>query len=112
MSVKTLENEFDKVFQQYHEMLTDLHDMEAEASQEMVPPEFIDRLKAQIEPIKQNFEWWSYVMYLLHEPQRGRKKAKYAKQSKNRLSTLDPQNSPQARRDANQKILSELKERN
>ena len=60
MSVKSLENHYNQVVAQYQEMLADLKDMEKELAEGLVSPDFIDNLKANIAPIKQNYEWWTY----------------------------------------------------
>ena len=109
MSVKSLENHYNQVVAQYQEMLNDLKDMEKELAEGLVGPDFIDNLKANIAPIKQNYEWWSYVMYLLHEPQRQQKKEKYKKIMKKFKDKLDPGESPEAVLRSNQETLKCLK---
>ena len=110
MSVKAVEQEFNRAYELYHEMKSDIVDIEKEVQEGIVSPEFLDRLKEQIAPIKQNYEWWSYVMFLLHEPQRKSKRAQYRKQKEKFLSQLDVANSPQARHEKCEEALSGLKE--
>ena len=109
MSVKSLEKHYTQVVEQYTEMLNDIKDMEKELAEGLVSPEFIDNLKANIAPIKQNYEWWSYVMYLLHEPQRLAKRAKYRKIMQKKIANLDPAESPEAVLEANKHCLEPLK---
>ena len=110
MSVKRLELEYNQVVEQYHEMVENLKDLEKEFSEGLVPPEFVDNLKKQIEPIKNNYEQWSYIMFLLHEPQRKAKREKYRKTIDKKIKQLDPKNSPEARLDAGRAALEGLKE--
>ena len=110
MSVKAVEAEFQKVYEQYHEMLQDIKDMEQDALQGITPLDLVERLQEQIKPIKDNFEWWSYVMYLLHQPQKKEKHAAYQKRNKKMLSQLQKKNAPQARLQEGRKALDELKE--
>ena len=109
MSVKSLENHYNQVVAQYTEMLNDLKEMEKELAEGLVDPEFIDNLKANIAPIKQNYEWWSYVMFLLHEPQRKAKKEKFRNMMKKKLDTLDPAEAPQKVLETNKGYLEPLK---
>ena len=108
MSVKALEKHYDQVVEQYQEMLNDLKDMEKELAEGLVSPDFIDNLKANIAPIKQNYEWWSYVMYLLHEPQRVAKREKYRKVMKKHLAKLDPAEAPEKVLETNKGYLEPL----
>lgn len=110
MSVKALEKEYQKVYDQYQEMLTDIKDIEADANNGLCDPELVDRLKEQIKPIKQNYEWWCYVMYILHEPQRKAKQARYKKMNINKLQQLSKTNSPAARLSEGRQALNGLKE--
>lgn len=109
MSVKALEKEYQQVVDQYNEMLSDLKEMEEEAENGMLPPEFIENLRKQISPIKQNFEWWSYVMFTLHEPNRKEKREKYRKNNAKKLSMLDPKNAPLQRIKLGDEALKNLK---
>lgn len=110
MSVKSLEQHYNNVVAQYQEMLNDIKDMEKELAEGLVSPDFIDNLKANIAPIKQNYEWWSYVMFLLHEPQRKEKKEKYRKIMKKFMNKLDPGEDPEKILRANKGNLEVLKQ--
>ena len=110
MSIKRLELEYSQVVNQYHEMLENLKDIEREFSDGLVPPEFVDNLKKQIEPIKNNYEQWSYIMFLLHEPQRKAKREKYRKTIEHKIKQLDKNNSPEARLNAGKLAINSLKE--
>ena len=110
MSVKALENHYNQIVDQYHEMIENLKDIEKEFSEGLVPPEFVDNLKKQIEPIKNNYEQWSYIMFLLHEPQRKAKKEKYRKMIDKKIKNLDIKNSPEARLESGKLTLKGLKE--
>ena len=110
MSVKSLEQHYNDVVAQYQEMLNDIKDMEKELAEGLVSPDFIDNLKANIAPIKQNYEWWSYVMYLLHEPQRVAKREKYRKVMKKAIAKLDPAEDPKKVLENNKGNLEVLKQ--
>ena len=93
MSVKDVKRYYDQISEQYLEMLQDIRDLEQEAAENIIEPERIERLKDQIAPIKQNYERWSYMMFLLNRPSRKEKHRRYEQQNKRFLKTLNSQNS-------------------
>lgn len=109
MSVKALELEYKKVSDQYHEMLSDIKDIEKEAAEGLCDPELVSRLQEQIKPIKQNYEWWSWVMYILHQPQRKEKESKYRKTNQKLVASLSKASTPEARLHEGSNALYSLK---
>lgn len=93
MSVKHVEEYYNQICRQYQEMLDDIKDLEKECTEGIVEPERIDRLKEQIAPIKNNYERWSYMMFLLHQPNRKSKVKRYQKQNEKLLRSLSKDNS-------------------
>lgn len=96
MSVKHVKDYYNQICSQYHEMIEDIKDLEREAEQGLIEPERIDRLKDQVAPIKQNYERWSYMMFLLNQPNRKKKIKKYQQQNKKLLEHLEKNNSLEA----------------
>ena len=96
MSVKTVNKYYKQISEQYAEMVQDIKDLEVEAANGLVEPERIERLKEQIAPIKLNYERWSYMMFLLHQPNKKEKLHKYQKQNKKLLASLSASNSIEA----------------
>lgn len=96
MSVKAVKEYYDKICDQYFEMVQDIRDFEQEAAQGLIEPERVDRLKAQIEPIKNNYERWAYMMFLLNQPERKEKHKKYEQQNRRLLASLNKENSLEA----------------
>lgn len=93
MSVKAVKEYYDQICDQYCEMLQDIKDFEQEAAEGLIEPERVERLKEQIAPIKQNYERWSYMMFLLNQPQRKSKHKRYEHQNRRLLASLDKKNS-------------------
>lgn len=110
MSVKAVKRYYDQICDQYKEMLENIKDLEKEAAEGLVEPERIERLKEQIVPIKQNYERWSYMMFLLNEPNRQQKKASYAKRNKAFLAKLNSENSLTSVLDENKEALKHIGE--
>lgn len=96
MSMKHIERYYKQICEQYQEMINDIKDVEKEAEQGLVEPELIDRLKEQVAPIKHNYERWSYMMFLLHQPNRKEKIKKYQRQNAKLLNSLSKENSLEA----------------
>lgn len=110
MSVKAVRRYYNQICDQYHEMLENIHDLEVEAAQGMVEPERIERLKEQVAPIKQNYERWSYMMFLLNQPERKEKQSRYKSQNRKLLSSLSKNNSLDAILEENSEALKHIGE--
>lgn len=110
MSVKAVRRYYNQICDQYHEMLENIHDLEVEAAQGMVEPERIERLKEQVAPIKQNYERWSYMMFLLNQPERKEKQSRYKSQNRKLLSSLSKNNSLDAILEENSEALNHIGE--
>lgn len=107
MSVKDVNNYFDKICDQYQEMIENIKDLEKEAMEGLIPPERVDMLKEQIAPIKQNYERWSYMMFLLHQPVRKSKVPRYKQQNAKLLKSLDTANNLDSVLRENEQVLKE-----
>ena len=110
MSVKAVRLYYDQICDQYQEMLQNIHDLEEEAAQGMVEPERIDRLKEQVAPVKQNYERWCYMMFLLNQPHRKPKQPRYKDQNRKLLNSLDKKNSLEAVIEENNEALKHIGE--
>ena len=110
MSVKAVENYYKQICSQYKEMLENLKDFEEEAQKGLIEPERVDRLKDQIEPIKTNYERWTYMMFLLHQPNRKEKQPKYKNRNKKLLNSLSDSNSLQAVLEENREAMKHIGE--
>lgn len=93
MSVKHVASYYKQLSDQYQEMVDCIKSLEEEAARGLVEPERIERLQKQVDPIKQNYERWSYMMFLLHQPNRKEKRSRYYKQNAKLLRGLSESNS-------------------
>lgn len=82
MSKKHFEKYLEEVSAQYHEMNEDLKDMEESVANNMMPPEFLDRLKNMIAPLKDNWMKLNYVKFLLDMPNKKEKISRYKNQNR------------------------------
>ena len=110
MSVKHVNEYYNQICEQYQEMISDIKDLERECEKGIVEPERVERLKEQVAPIKQNFERWSYMMYLLHQPNKKEKIKKYQRQNANLLSNMSKSNSLEAVLDENNEARKHIGE--
>jgi len=109
MSVKHIQKHYEKICAQYIEMRDNLKEMEELAANKMVPPETIENLKRLTQPIMENWERWSYMMFLLHMPNRKEKEKGYEKRKKAFLNKLKKENSPNSLLEKGIEVNKELK---
>ena len=110
MSIKAVNKYYKQICEQYKEMIQDIKDLEQEAAQGIIEPERVERLKDQVAPIKQNYERWTYMMFLLHQPNRKEKHPRYAKQNQKLLKSLNQSNSLEAVLAENEEALKHVGE--
>ena len=109
MAVKHVKEYVDQVSNQYQEMLSELKDFEKLAEENMFSPERLDQIKETIKPLKDNYERWSYMMYLLNLPNRKSRQPKYHKQNKKLLKNFNENNSVEATVLENSNTLNNLR---
>lgn len=102
MAKRHVEDYFNKVADQYKEMLDELRDFEKECNEGLVEPERFDNFKKIIEPLKNNYMMWSYAMYLLNLPNRESKVKTVKRRSNKNIITCHVINE-------NKEILDKLK---
>lgn len=105
--LKDLKKYYKHVSQDYLEMKSELKDMEQELANSMVTPEQLEQMKMMIQPIKQNYEMLSYVMYLINLPTKKQKKWRYKQQQK---MLLEMSKTEEQTLNENKKAFEDLKE--
>lgn len=104
MAKKDVDNYFKQICDDYKDMLDALHDMEEEASKNLISPEQLEVTKSQVDVIKNNYMRISYIMYLLNRPNNKKKTSRYDKNfSFEKQATLD------GIREENNKTLDNIK---
>lgn len=111
MSVRDVKEYYLSVVRDYKDMLQELQDFEIELQHNLVSPEKVDELKQLMEPIKNNYQTLSYIIYLLNKPQRNSKvkQAKYDKQHKKDISFIDPKFTKTGILEQNKQALQNIK---
>ena len=89
MSKKDVEEYFQQVVDQYHEMLENIRDLEQDVQNNLADVDLLDRLKETTAPLKNNFMTLSYIMFLLNKPTRKSKEKGYERRNQKLLSSID-----------------------
>lgn len=108
MSVKHLREYYQKVCDQYNEMINDLQELEEYAKTNMVEPERLEQYKQTIGPIKENYLTLSYIIFLLNKPNKKEKQKKYLKQHKKELDKIPYSNTQEGKIEKGKQTLEEL----
>lgn len=108
MAIKHVKKYYSQICEQYAEMIDNIKCLEEEASKGLVEPERLERLAEQIAPIKQNYERWAYMMYLLNQPAKNKKKKRYEENNKKLLKQLSSSNSVDAVIEENRECMKTI----
>lgn len=109
MAVKHVKAYFEEVAQQYHEMLEEIRDFEEESKKGLIEPERLDRIKESIQPLVNNYQTLSYIMFLLNKPVRPSKHKRYEQQNKKLLSKIGKEFTKDGIEAQNQEVIEKLK---
>ena len=110
MSVKHVKEHYLKVVKQYIDMQQELREFDEEAAKGLFDPDRLDSIKELLAPLKENYERWSYMMFMLNQPERKKKVTKYTRQHKKLLQSLNEVNSPNNILESNEQQLKKLHE--
>ena len=110
MSVKDVKLYYDEVCQQRQEMLNEIHDFEEECQKGLIEPERLDQIKETIQPLLNNYQTLSYIMFLLNKPVKKSKESKYLSQNKKFLKQINKQFTKDGIKTQNQQVLKNLKD--
>lgn len=109
MSVRDIKEHYEKVYSNYKDMISLLHSLEKEAEESIVSPERIKEFEESIAPIKDNFETWSWVMYLLNLPNKKEKKKRYVQLNENKMNRIGKKNNYDTKLNECKEIVNNLK---
>ena len=108
MAIKHIINYYNEICDQYKQMLDEIRDFEEEATKGLIEPERLDKIKEDIKPMKDNYERWSYMMYLLNLPTRKEKQKRYEQQNKKFLKAISDTNKVDATIEENNKSIESI----
>ena len=104
--------DFDKyvlvIQNQYNEFKSTLEQVSKEIENTPVDIDFMEKLKEKVNLIKQNYERVMYIKYLLDEPVKKSKVAKYKNQIKKKLLSLEKENNVDSVFKENQNLIKSI----
>lgn len=109
MSKVDFEKYYNKISDQYHDLVSTLKEVEEYAINNPVDPDMIDNIKKTVEPVKMSFQTVSYMKYLLDLPKRKSKIKKFEKQNKKLLNRFNREEEKR-KIDINNEIIKDLKD--
>ena len=109
MAYKHIKEYYDKICEQYLEMKDEIRDFEIEAQNNIMEPERLDMIKEQIKPLMDNYERWSYMMYLLNLPVKKSKQKSYQERNKKFINNVNKNNSLQSVLEENKQVINKMR---
>ena len=91
MSKKHFDEYFNSVVANYKEMLDTIHELEEECNKGLVDPDKLENMKELVKPLKENYLTLSWVMYLLNQPNKAKKKRTYERVALPQMDKIDPE---------------------
>lgn len=82
MSVKHVKKYYHDIEKMYLELVSELNEMKDDFAKGNCTEEELNNLLLPVKGIEENYKRLSYIMYLLFQPNRDEKEAKYKKQNK------------------------------
>lgn len=110
MAVKHIQKYYDMICNQYTKMKKEVQLWEEQALQKMIDPDRVQALREMVAPLKENYERWSYMIFLLNQPNRKEKKKKYSKLVSKKIQSLNPKNSVEATVENSESILKRVED--
>ena len=108
MAVKDVKAYYEEVANQYHEMTDELKDFTELAQNNMFPPEKLEQVEKIIQPLKNNYEMLSYIIFLLNKPNRKKKAHKYEKCQNGTIKNIEKCHTQEGVIETNRDVLNEL----
>lgn len=109
MSVKHIKEYYEKISNDYAEMLDVVHELEEEVSNNIISQEKLDEIVKSVEQLKDNYMRWSYMMYLLNMPNKKDKKKVYEKRLEKAMKNIPKKYSTEATLKENRENITEFR---
>lgn len=110
MAIKHVREYYERMVSDYVEMKRVLGEMEKLSEEKAsVAINNIEQIREQVKVLEANYNRLSYIMFLLNQPNKEKKKSKYFKQEKKKLDKIPINDRKEAVIDENTKVLETLK---
>lgn len=110
MAIKHVREYYERMVSDYVEMKRVLEEMEKLSEEKAsVAINNIEQIREQVKVLEANYNRLSYIMFLLNQPNKEKKKSKYFKQEKKKLDKIPINDRKEAVINENTKVLETLK---
>ncbi len=110
MSVKHVRDYYERMVSDYVEMKRVLEEMEKLSEDKAsIALSNMDQIKEQVKVLEANYKRLAYVMFLLNQPNREKKKQRYINIEKKKLDSIPESDRKEAIVEENAKVLETLK---
>lgn len=109
MSKRDVDEYYNKICRDRELALEDLKELEKELTENLVNPDIIENYKKSIQPIIDNYQQISYIMWLFNKPVNKKKINTYTNQTKKFLAQIESHNTTDAKLNQNKEILNNLR---
>ena len=111
MAKRHVEEYYNKIADQYKEMIDSIRELEETLSENMSSFDVLDNMKKTVAPIKDSYMTLSWIMFLLNKPNNEKKSGRYANQGMRTLKKVNPSldRSPDEILQENEDCLQNLK---
>lgn len=110
MAIRHVREYYERMVSDYAEMKRVLGEMEKLSEEKAsVAINNIEQIREQVKVLEANYNRLSYIMFLLNQPNKEKKKSKYFKQEKKKLDKIPINDRKEAVINENTKVLETLK---
>lgn len=108
MAKKHFDAYYNEICNQFIESRNILKQFEQVAMEGIVPPERLEEMKKNIEPIKANYQMLSYIAFLLNKPNKETKVKRYEKQNQKLIKSVEHKYTLDAMIEENSEAIEEM----
>lgn len=109
MAKRHLIEYYNTICRDREEAIKEIREFEVECENNLVAPEKVEELKTLMQPLMDNYEQISYLIYLLNKPNKKEKESKYIRSQKNKISKISEKNRIEERLRENQQTIERLR---
>lgn len=110
MAIKHVREYYERMVSDYTEMKRVLSEMESLSEDKAsIALENIDSIREQVRVLEANYNRLSYIMFLLNQPNKEKKKVRYIKRENKKLSNIPNEDRKEAVEQENTAVIQTLK---
>ena len=109
MAKRHIDAAYLQICNQYSTMLSEIRELQEEASKGMMAPEILESYEKTMQPIKNSKATWDYFMYLLNMPNRKEKLKGYHKAHVDKIRQFEYRATLDRTLKENEEVLEEMR---